>query len=68
MCQHQHKSGFLIMLTSHLVSINSIAKENHSWNFQASQKGWKGLTSVKRNINDADDNHGDEGDECGPGF
>ena len=50
MCQHQHKSGFLIMLTCHLVSINSITKENHSWNFQVSQKGWKGLTSVKRNI------------------
>ena len=50
MCQHQHKSGFLIMLTCHLVSINSITKENHSWNFQASQKGWKGLASVKRNI------------------
>ena len=50
MCQHQHKSGFLIMLTCHLVSINSITKENHSWNFQASQKGLRGLTSVKRNI------------------
>ena len=75
MCQHQHKCGFLIMLTCHLVSINSITKENHSWNFQASQKGWKGLTSVKRNIkqiqlvplygkcNENDDNDDDDADD-----